>query len=173
MKGKYSLDEIESLIDDLNTYQKRLDKKVKFLMKELAEIGVENMKVGFAKAIYDGNNDVVVNAPKWEEDKLILSASGSSILFIEFGAGIHYASDAHPMAGDFGYTRGGYGYGLGKRDSWRYKGDPGTNGVVVQDGKHKGEVVTHGNPANRVVYETSKLLREKILKLAKEVFKND
>lgn len=170
-KLKYNINNLSKAISDLSDYQKKIRDKTKILMSKLAELGVENMKIGFSHAIYDGVNDTVVNTPTWQGDKLIISASGSSILFIEFGAGIHYAADSHPMASKFGYVRGGYGYGLGKRDSWRYKGDPGTNGVVVQDGKHKGEVITHGNPANRVVYDTSKLMRAEILKIAKEVFR--
>lgn len=72
-----------------------------------------------------------------------ISATGKSITFIEFGAGVHYAAEGHPKAGDFGFTRGGYGYHLGKLDSWRYSGNPGTNGEVITDGKHQGEVKTY------------------------------
>lgn len=41
------------------------------------------------------------------------------MLFIEFGAGIHYngsaGSSPHPKGNEFGYTIGSYGKGLGKK----------------------------------------------------------
>ena len=83
---------------------------------------------------------------------------------------MHYAAEGHPKAGDFGFTRGGYGYHLGKLDSWRYSGNPGTNGEVITDGKHQGEVKTYGNPANRALYDSAKEMREQITKIAEEVF---
>ena len=102
-----------------------------------------------------------------------ISASGNAITFIEFGSGVHYAGQAHPKAGEFGFNRGGYGYHLGRFDSWRYSGNPGTNGEVITEGAHKGEVKTQGNPANRALYDSAKEMREQITKIAKEVFGSD
>ena len=172
---KCTLDTIDKAIEEIERYQRELNQKVHKLMERLAEVGISEADVRFGRAIYDGTNDVLVNkSPEWvDENKLVISASGKAITFIEFGAGVHYASESHPKAGEFGYNRGGYGYHLGRLDSWRYDGDPGTNGEVITEGKHKGEVKTHGNPANRVMYESAKEMREQIAKIAKEVFGND
>jgi hypothetical protein len=173
-KIRCTLGTIRNAIAELEEYEKDLQKKVHTLMEKLAEIGVENARQGFGKAIYAGTNDVVVEPLTWVDDnKLIVVARGNAITFIEFGAGVHYAADAHPLAGDFGFNRGGYGHGLGRLDSWRYKGDPGNAGTVIEDGKHQGEVSTHGNPANRAMYEAAKEMREQITKLAEEVFGHD
>ena len=170
-KIKCTLGTLHKAIAEIESYQKELDEKIHTLMERLAEIGIEEATVRFANAIYDGTNDVRVNnTPVWiDKNKLAISATGKSITFIEFGAGVHYA-EGHPKAGDFGFTRGGYGYHLGKLDSWRYSGNPGTNGEVITDGKHQGEVKTYGNPANRALYDSAKEMREQITKIAEEVF---
>lgn len=172
-KIKCTLGTLHKAIAEIESYQKELDEKIHTLMERLAEIGIEEATVRFANAIYDGTNDVRVNnTPVWiDKNKLAISATGKSITFIEFGAGVHYAAEGHPKAGDFGFTRGGYGYHhLGKLDSWRYSGNPGTNGEVITDGKHQGEVKTYGNPANRALYDSAKEMREQITKIAEEVF---
>lgn len=174
-KIRCTLGTLNKAIAEIEQYQKNLDRKVHILMERLAEIGIEEATVRFANAIYDGTNDVRVNnAPVWIADnKLAISASGNAITFIEFGSGVHYAGQAHPKAGEFGFNRGGYGYHLGRFDSWRYLGNPGTNGEVITEGAHKGEVKTQGNPANRALYDSAKKMREQVTKIAKEVFGSD
>ena len=173
-KIKCTLGTLHKAIAEIESYQKELDTKVHTLMERLAEIGIEESTVRFANAIYDGTNDVRVNnTPVWiDKNKLAISATGKSITFIEFGTGVHYAAESHPKAGDFGFDRGGYGYHLGKLDSWRYSGNPGTNGEVIAEGKHQGDIKTYGNPANRALYDSAKEMREQIIKIAKEVFGN-
>lgn len=168
-----TLGTIDKAITELEWYMKDLDGKTRKLMERLAEIGVETATLGFGKAVYAGTNDVVVEPFKWVGDKLIISARGNAVAFIEFGTGVHY-STPHPKAAELGMTRGTYGYKLGRLDSWRYKGDPGNEGQVITEGKHKGEVLTHGNPAARAMYDAGKDMRENIVEVAKEVFgKND
>lgn len=173
VKIKCNLSNLEKAVEGIEKYQKSLDEKIKTLMKKLAEIGVDEASIRFKNAIYDGTNDVTVQPYEWvDENKIVISATGNSITFIEFGSGVHYAEE-HPKASEFGYTRGGYGYKLGRWDSWRYSGDPGTNGEVISTGIHKGEILTHGNPANRCMYDSVKTMREHISKIIEEVFKND
>lgn len=174
-KIKCTLETLDKAVAEIEQYQKELNKKVHTLMEKLAEIGIEEATVRFANAIYDGTNDVTVRkAPVWiDKNKLVISATGKAVTFIEFGSGVHYAAESHPKAGEFGFTRGGYGHHLGKFDSWRYSGDPGTNGEVITEGEHKGKVKTHGNPANRALYDSAKEMREQIIKITKEVFGND
>lgn len=174
MKIKVSLGNIDEAIKAIEDYEKSLEKKQKKFAECLAEIGVETAKISFRNAQYDGDNDVVVSDAKWIDDnRLVLSATGKSVTFIEFGAGVHYSSPSHPKADDFGFARGTYGHGLGKLDSWRYEGNPGTHGELITEGKHKGEVKTHGNPANRCMYDAGKEMRNKIKDIAKEVFGSD
>lgn len=174
MKIKVSLGDIESAIKAVDEFENSLKRKTKMFLERLAEIGIENAKISFKAARYDGDNDVVVNNAVWINDnKLAFSATGSSLLFIEFGAGVHFSSQSHPQAAEMGFYRGGYGHGLGRLDSWRYEGNPGSHGEVITTGKHKGEIKTHGNPANRCMYEAGKEIRKHIAEIAKEVFSGD
>lgn len=59
-----------------------------------------------------------------DEDTVAVVAVGGAVLFIEFGTGVKYP-DNHPEAGKNGFTRGGYGYHLGRlKNGWRYTGNP-------------------------------------------------
>lgn len=174
MKIKVKLSNIDEAIKAIEDYEKRLEKKRKTFIERLSEIGVETARVSFREAQYDGDNDVVVSDGEWLDDnRFVFSATGRSVTFIEFGAGVHYSSPPHPKADEFGFTRGSYGHGLGKLDSWRYEGNPGTNGEVITSGEHKGQIRTQGNPANRCMYEAGKEMRNKIKEIAKEVFGSD
>lgn len=174
MKIKCTIGNIDEAIRQIEEYERNLKKKQKIFLKKLSEIGVDVAKVKFQSAQYDGENDVKMDEPKWLSDnRLIISATGKAVIFIEFGSGVHYSSESHPKAAEFGYKRGTYGHGLGKLDSWRYEGSPGTHGEIIKEGKHKGEIRTHGNPANRCMYEAGKEMRKKIRETAKEVFGSD
>ena len=158
-------------IRHLEEYKKRVKRNQHTLLAKLAEIGINTAQVRFSTAQYDGTNDVKVPAePTWVSDsKLIISAQGSTVAFIEFGTGVHY-SETHPKAGEFGAVRSGYGHGLGKLDSWRYIGEPGSNGEPST--KHPGYIVTHGNPPAMAMFQAGEDMRNRILEIAKEVYDN-
>jgi len=165
---------LSETIQHLEEYQKRIEDKQHTLLEKLAEIGIDTATVRFSQAQYDGVKDVdVPKDPEWVSDNTLqISAVGSTVSFIEFGTGVHY-TESHPKAGEFGAIRGGYGHGLGKLDSWRYKGEPGTNGELITEGKHTGEILTHGNPPARAMYDAGKEMRAKIQEIAKEVYGHD
>lgn len=173
MKIKVNLWQISGVIKQIEKYRDSLAAKQKEFLRKLAQIGIDEVDTRFGKAIYDGTNDVIVESPIWESDnKVIIRATGTSVLFIEFGAGIHYSTPVHEKAGEFGYARGGYGQHRGRKKGWYYRGQPGTNGQIPTNPKMaaKGLVYTHGNPANRCMWEASKKMRSEILNIAKEVF---
>ena len=123
----------------------------------------------FSTAQYDGTNDVRVLPPIAEgKYTTALRAEGHSVLFIEFGSGVHYTEE-HPQAAELGMIRGAYGHHLGLLDSWRYKGDPGTNGEEDED--HPGYIKTHGNPPARAMYEADKEMRNRLAETAMEVLR--
>lgn len=171
-----TLGTIRGAIADLEEYEKNLQKKVRTLMEKLAEVGIKEATVRFANVIYDGTNDVEVNqSPNWVSDtKLVVSATGSSITFIEFGAGV-FNTEVHPKAAELGAIRGGYGQGKGKNESWTYYGnesETNAGGKVVRRGE-KTVIRTRGNNPNRAMYEAAKEMREQITKIAEEVFSHD
>ena len=168
---KVSVIGIDKVISDLEKYMDKLPYKMRRFAKELGDIGYEQAYTLYSNALYAGENDIVVDHPFWNGDTLVLSASGETITFIEFGTGVwKYGGDIHPQAEEFGFRRGEYGYHLGKLRSWRYEGVPGNLGKVITEGKHKGEIETEGNPPAKAMYFASKEMRENILTKAKEIF---
>lgn len=173
MKIKVRLGKASEAIKELESFKKNLNVKIKIFCERLAEIGVETASVRFKTAQYDGTNDVIVQSPRWEGNKLVVSAKGNSVTFIEFGTGIRY-TEIHPKAAEMGAVRGAYGKGKGNRDTWGYYGETGTNGKLIRElGDGTPVVLTHGNPPARAMYEASKEMRANIAKIAKEVFGSD
>lgn len=163
---------IDNAIKFLEQYRRIFLHKVEDLLNELAQEGVSVASVKFGEAVYDGTNDVKVKFEQRGKDKVAVIATGRATLFIEFGTGIKYP-DNHPLAAENGMNRGEYGHKLGALpNGWRYKGNPGTNGEIITEGKHKGEVRTYGNPANMSMYQTERELEEKFTEIVKRVFKD-
>lgn len=161
---------ITEAINQVKEYQKWLTEKTQEFLKALADEGVQIASAKFANAVYDGTNDVSCRVEQRGENKIAVVAVGGATLFIEFGTGVRYPNN-HPEAGINGMTRGGYGYGLGKlKNGWRYSGDPGTNGEVITEGKHAGEVHTYGNLANMSMYLTVRELADKFEEIARRVY---
>jgi len=161
---------INNAIKELENFKKWLVEKTKEFLKALADEGVQIANVKFASAVYDGTNDVTCSVEERGDNKIAVVAIGGATLFIEFGTGVRYP-DNHPEAGKHGMVRGEYGYKLGKMaKGWRYQGDPGSNGEVITEGKHVGEVHTYGNPANMCMYLTVRELEEKFEEIARRVY---
>lgn len=149
--------------------QKVLLGRFKEFLERLEAAGHAVAEMELSKAQYDGDNDVVINAPEWVDDNtLLLSATGNAVTFIEFGTGTHRYPEQHEWASKMGFTRGDYGHKLGRLEHWRYQGSPGTNGEP--DPTHPGWIVTYGNPPNRFMYNADKKMREDALRIAREVF---
>ena len=171
MKIRVSLnpESIDDAIRQLQDYANSLDRKVAELKQRLGAEGYLIAETEFGSAIYDGTNDVSVELLD-EDNKLVIRASGETVMFIEFGTGVTFQT-YHPKRDEIGIGDvGTYGHGLGKLNGgWRYKGEPGTYGEV--DPKHPGYIHTYGNPANMPMYNASKDMRERVLQIAQEVFK--
>ena len=161
---------VDDAIRKLEEYRDSLKRKAQELCEKLAAIGYTVASAQFGSAMYDGTNDVTVELNE-ADGRLTIFASGSAVLFIEFGTGVRNAE--HPMQyqvpGVVGH--GQYGYGLGRLESWRYPMSNGAGTGGVPDPKHPGYYITHGNPANMAMYNAAKDTRREILNAAQEVFK--
>lgn len=161
---------INEAIRELQNYKQWLLTKTQEFLNALAEEGMKIAQFGFENAVYDGTNDVSCEVRPIDDHHVAVVAVGSATLFIEFGTGVFYP-DTHPESGKNGMVRGKYGYGLGKlRNGWRYTGDPGTNGEIILEGSHAGEVKTLGNPANMSMYMAERDLEEKFEEIARRIF---
>lgn len=169
IKVPLSVAGIDNAIREIDRYKSWLKARTSVLLDRLAQEGLSVASANFAKAAYDGTNDVSVSVEQREQSVRAVVAVGASVLFIEFGTGVVYPDD-HPEAGELGMKRGEYGQGHGKQHSWGYYGDPGTNGVLKEKKNGGFVVITHGNPANMPMYETVKELQDRLTEIAKEVF---
>lgn len=56
------------------------------------------------------------------ENVSIVIAAGEDAVWVEFGAGVYHngsaGSSPHPKGSELGFTIGGYGKGMGKRQTW-------------------------------------------------------
>lgn len=158
---------VQNALDELNNYADFIHKQVPVFVQRLADEGVQVAKIRFSQAQYDGENDVTVHKEGGGKSVAVV-AVGKAVLFIEFGTGVLNAGHPDPAAARF--PHGGYGYGLGKLASWRYKGNPGTHGQRIGDSEW---VKTAGNPANMSMYLTIEDLRRMFKQVAEEVFRYD
>lgn len=163
-------DSIGQAIQELKRYRKWLLEKTTEFVRVLGEEGMQIASLKFAEATYDGTNDVSCSIEERDGNRVAVVAIGSAVLFIEFGTGITYPDD-HPEAAANGMIRGEYGHKLGRLEKgWRYEGDPGSNGEIITEGKHAGEVHTYGNPANMSMYQTVRELEQRFEEIARRVY---
>lgn len=137
-------DSIGMVIRYLEQYSLKLPTKCEEFVRKLGEAGVRVVNAEFAKtnaSDYDTTHSTELRLSSFgsfTQGRLIVE--GSQVLFIEFGAGVHYngavGTSPHPRGRDFGYTIGSYGQGKGRQDSWFYAADSGewirTYGVKAQ-----------------------------------------
>ena len=164
---------LDELVTATEKFETKFKEKSKEIVKRLADEGCQIAEVSFGSAAYDGTNDVKVGIEDRGENIKAVVASGSAVLFIEFGTGVTYPDD-HPEKPPGVMGRGSYGYKLGRFPSgWRYPASHGAGTSATEDPKHPGYLHTYGNPASKSMYDTTKRLRERLPEIVREVFSND
>ena len=150
---------ISKAIKEVKAYKKWVESKANELTRRLAEIGASEAKVRFGGAQYDGVNDSTVKVEPTTDGYRIV-ASGGSVFFIEFGAGVYYnGSEPYPEPRPAGVSKiGEYGKGYGKRKAWGFYDESGEL------------VITHGNPAAMPMYHASRTMQQEVERIAREVF---
>lgn len=173
--------DIDRVIKELEKYRDIVCSKSEIFVQRLAEVGLPIIDEKMNAAIGDSNPEhyayIKINSfGDYAEANLIVE--GRDLLFIEFGAGVHYngstgsspnpsevwdkPSDgvrfSHEGGKDRGYTIGSYGHGLGKNDSWFYTNEKGDS------------VRSYGTKATMPMYSAELEIISKIQKIAKEVF---
>jgi hypothetical protein len=159
MKIEVRLGEVHKAITELAKYKRDLIEKTKLVVEKLAFLGAVNASLEYARAVAD-ENDVQVNVEWVNETTAKIRATGTQILFIEFGAGITYGY-GHPEAKEYGYGAGTFPSNKGHWDDpngWWYSKDG--------ESKH-----TYGNPPSASMYNTARKLEQEIERVVKEVFR--
>ena len=156
---------LDKAIQQIRQYQNSLNDKCTEFVRRLAEVGIPVIDENIAAAQGDSdkghNTYIKINSfGSYSQAELIVESN--SILWIEFGAGVHFnghlGSSPHPKGEELGYTIGSYGKGQGKNDFWFYYADSGE------------AVMSHGTQATMPVYKAGLEIKRQILKIAKEVF---
>lgn len=151
----FDKDSIAKAIKGLQEYKQWVLAKEAELRNRLAGIGASVASIQFARAIYNGTNDVTVRVDN-TGGVAVICAEGSAVAFIEFGAGIKHGY-GHPEAGKFGVGPGTYPEGKGHWDNehgWWY----GHN------------LHTYGNPPAMAMYQAREQMVEQLTQIAKAVF---
>lgn len=156
---------IQNAIKEIEAYKKQFIDRNELFVRRLAELGIPVIDQNIAAAQGDSdknhNTYIKINSfGSYSEAKLVVE--GVDLLFIEFGAGIHYNGSAgtspHPKGEEFGYTIGSYGKGQGSKDFWFYYADTGE------------AVMSHGTQSTMPVYRASQEIIHNIRRIAREVF---
>ena len=167
-----SINGLNNTISHMKMLNDNLLYKTSTLVAHLIQAGYEIANYRFGIAQYDGTNDVSLSM-SFSGNTATLTASGQSVLFIEFGSGITFTEE-NPKAVELGFIRGTYGKGKGSNFNWVYIGDKGSNGEVIRTTVDGETVVrTKGNPPANAMYEASKTARQIIISEVKEVLFSD
>lgn len=152
---------VDKVLKQVRQYRDELQNKMRLFLEKLGEIGVNTANVRFSTARYDGDNDVIVDFQWLDENKLVVSATGNAVTFIEFGSGV--MADSTDYAMQFGYGPGSWSdnEALGGKHHWQ---DP--KGWYYEHSKK-----TIGNPPARAMYDAGKEMRNRIAEIAREVWK--
>ncbi len=164
MKRTYEIDlsakGIKDLKKGLKDYDKWMKQKTQELCKRLADMGAVRASLEFSRAIYTGPEDHTITVNK-QGDGYVVRASGTTVLFVEFGSGITMG---------YGYPEDELnGMGPGTYPGKGHWDDP--NGWWLPREKNGGHSQhTYGNPPNMPMYSTVKYLETELERVVREVF---
>ena len=177
---KYSLNgkpmDLDGLVAAVKKYRDDLPEKAKQVRRRVAQEMADLMESNFGGAWYDDVLGEGMSVPAVEvffEDRgdiHVVVASGDSVVWQEFGAGVTYngaaGSSPHPWAGRNAFYIGTYGKGLGARKVWGYYDPP-----YQRDREHLKQ--TYGTPASMPMYHAAEDVKQRIAEIAREVFEGD
>lgn len=159
--------EIDRAIAELELYKKDIARKTKLLRERVADRIADLSHSGFSGAVVDdllrgGQKTANVNVSiAHTDDSSVVLAIGEDAVWVEFGAGVYHngsvGSSPHPKGSELGFTIGGYGKGMGKRETWGY----------YEGGELR---LTHGAPATMPMYNAVKTVCDELATIAREVF---
>jgi hypothetical protein len=151
---------VADALAQVQKYKKDFLAKEQEFVRRLADIGVRVAQAGFSMADYDGVNDVSVSMVQTGNGYSVV-ASGETVGFIEFGAGVKYPEWDNT---DMDYTppkHGTYGKGQGaNHNGWWFKQNEGGRA------RH-----TYGNQPAEAMKSARDEMVERITQIAREVWK--
>ena len=148
---------VKSALAELKQYANSLEHKAQEIAERLAQYGLQQVRLGYDAALYDGDKDVEVTVEQIDDNTYSIIASGATVLILEFGAGVKYGY-GHPDVGEYGPgTYPGQTHAMDPK-GWWYTGSDG-------ESHH-----SYGNVPSMVMYLTGMELEHEVLNVAREVF---
>lgn len=153
---------VDAALRGVEAYKKWIVRKSDELAGRLAEMGVVNASIEFARAFYVGNNDTQMSIEHRGDGRYAVIAQGEAVLFIEFGSGL--IGYGHPET---------QGFGPGTYPGNGHWDDP--NGWYLPKDKWAADGTKHsyGNPPAMAMYNTVKELERELDRVVREVFASD
>lgn len=154
-KIKLNNKDISSLINKLQVLKQDLKKLPDSISKEIAEIGLEYLRNEYANTITDHTIDInsistdVVPTSKGYS----IIASGKDVIYAEFGTGEYGQDNPHPIKNEFNLNP--------------YNSGPYVSTHINRNGRHYWfyeNKYSEGNASGKQMFNTSKFLREKVVK---------
>lgn len=184
----WDLHSFDKAIKKLQREKPLMNHRTAKFVQELGSIGRAVAEKEYREAAIAGPNDIDVNM--WEASTengygVTITASGTAVLFTEFGTGI-YKHDAYEArdeleSSDGLVLHGFYGKGWGaKPNGWNFIWKPGADanlprGTYYMENRSakRGMPLTHtrGQDAVPAMYHAKKQMEKKIDSVAKKVFK--
>ena len=146
---------IAKALEEVREHKNWVIRKETELRDRLAMVGASVASIQFARAIYNGTNDVTVRVDS-TGSVAVIYAEGSAVAFIEFGSGAKYGY-GHPEAAKFGAGPGTYPNGKGHWDD--------SKGWWYGHSQH-----SYGNPPAMAMYQAVQEITEQVTQIAREVF---
>lgn len=145
----------------VRAYKARFEEKQIEFVRRLAEQGVEVAKARFDAALagYDGDQTEIQVEVKQDGRAAEIVASGRTVAFLEFGAGV-----THPEHSSGLFQHGTYGKGYGQRRVW---------GFYPGGDRTRRAVLTTGNDPAEAMPEAIRHMAEICADTAREVFGGD
>lgn len=161
--------ELEKYKNDVKSFGDRI-------VQELAKRGYDAIYTVLANHVWSGETINSLRVEDAGNGKMVISAESKALLFLEFGAGIHYAfaNGGHPLADQLGFgvgTHPGQKHAYDEKGWWFPTDDPSL--AIVHDKNGQGWAHSYGTPPYRPFYDASVSLRMMVLDVAREVFNSD
>lgn len=164
---KLSEQEIDRAIKELANYKQVFLRKVDAFRESVSAAIAKQAQSGFNGAIVD---DLLEGGKKLADVNVTVNhrgtvttviANGEDAVWVEFGAGVYHngaeGSSPHPKGTTLGFTIGGYGKGLGKKETWGF----------FEDGQL---FFSHGTPMRMPMERAFLSVCSEISQIARKVF---
>lgn len=162
---------LNDLLKKVNDLKDNLEKANAKIVDGLCDYALEEIQNNFSSTGYQDGNEDVGFFKKGTANKKSVGATGSQVLYDEFGTGTQGEQSPHPIKGKLGLR--GYNTGRTIRKNGNPESSASANGVPLgalywtykKDGV---KYYTTGIPAGKQVYNAAISLRNKKLQIVKK-----